>query len=149
MIRRCWHAVQVWIRACLRPFQRPAHLRRGSLGERTAADHLKAAGFQILATNYRCETGEVDLVARNQECVVFVEVKTRSKGQWLRPAAAVNRRKRQRICKTALRYLRDSGNPQVRIRFDIVEVILRNDAVETVHHLPNAFPMQDAVIYPV
>lgn len=149
MIRRCWHAVQVWIQACLRPLQRPAHLRRGSLGERAAADHLKAAGFQILATNYRCESGEVDLVARNRECVVFVEVKTRSQGQWLRPAAAVNRRKRQRICRTALRYLRDSGNPPVRIRFDIVEVILRNDVIETVRHLPNAFPMQDAVIYPV
>jgi putative endonuclease len=149
MIRRCWYAVQVWIRTRLRPLELPVHLKRGSLGERAAASHLKAAGFQILATNYRCETGEVDLIARNQECLVFVEVKTRSKGQWLRPAAAVNRRKRQRLCRTALRYLRDSGNPSVRIRFDIVEVILRNEAVETVHHLPNAFPMQDAVIYPV
>ena len=88
-------------------------------------------------------------MARDQDCLVFIEVKTRSHGQWLRPAAAVNQRKRQRLCRTALRYLRESGNPRTRIRFDIVEVILRDNTVHSVHHLPNAFPMQEAVIYPV
>jgi len=149
MIQRGWHRILDWLRSRLAAIQRPAHLRRGALGERTAAEHLRAAGYRILATNYRTDGGELDLVAQDQDCLVFVEVKTRSEGQWLRPAAAVNRRKRQRLCRAALRYLRDSGNPRTRIRFDIVEVILRGKTVHAVNHLPNAFPMQDGVIYPV
>ena len=67
---------------------RPEHLRRGELGERAAEIHLKAHGLKFLARNFRSPRGEIDLVFRDQDCLVFVEVKTRSSENWSRPAAA-------------------------------------------------------------
>jgi putative endonuclease len=72
---------------------------------------------------------------------VFVEVKTRSSEDWTRPAAAVNARKRRLLSQTALDYLRLLKNPQVKIRFDIVEVLLADGQVHEVRHLPNTFAM--------
>jgi len=84
----------------------------------------------------------VDLVMRDRDCLVFVEVKTRSSETWTRPAAAVNRRKRRLLTLTALAYLRSLSDPRVRVRFDIVEVLLEDGRVCEVRHLPNAFPME-------
>jgi putative endonuclease len=117
----------------------PEHLRRGALGERAAKKHLSSAGLKFLVANYRSPRGEIDLVFRDGDCLVFVEVKTRSSEDWTRPAAAVNARKRQLLSQTALDYLRDLGNPRVKIRFDIVEVLLTDGAVREVRHLPNTF----------
>jgi putative endonuclease len=73
---------------------------------------------------------------------VFIEVKTRSSEEWIRPAAAVNKERRQRLSRAALDYLRLLRNPQVKIRFDIVEVLLHDGEVSEVRHLPNSFPME-------
>ena len=78
---------------------------------------------------------------RDGDCLVFVEVKTRSSEEWGRPAAAVNARKRRLLSQTALDYLRLLRNPQVKIRFDIVEVLLADGGASEVRHLPNTFPM--------
>ena len=72
---------------------------------------------------------------------MFVEVKTRSSEDWTRPAAAVNARKRRLLSQTALDYLKLLKNPPVKIRFDIVEVLLGAGAVREIRHLPNTFPM--------
>jgi putative endonuclease len=72
---------------------------------------------------------------------VFVEVKTRSSEDWTRPAAAVDARKRRLLSQTALDYLRLLKQPQVKIRFDIVEVLLEAGAVREVRHLPNTFAL--------
>ena len=117
------------------------HLRRGQLGERAAKRHLRRLGLKFLTANFRSDRGEVDLVFRDGDCLVFVEVKTRSAEDWTRPAAAVDARKRRLLSQTALDYLRLLKNPQVKIRFDIVEVLLSDDAVREVRHLPNAFPL--------
>ena len=84
----------------------------------------------------------MDLVFRDRDCLVFVEVKTRSSEDWTRPAAAVNARKRRLLSQTALDYLRLLKNPPVKIRFDIVEVLLEGDAVREVRHLPNTFALE-------
>ncbi len=97
----------------------PEHLRRGQLGERAARKHLRSLGLKFLAANYRSARGEIDLVFRERDCLVFVEVKTRSSEDWTRPAAAVDARKRRLLSQTALDYLRELGNPPVKIRFDI------------------------------
>ena len=120
---------------------KPEHLRRGALGERAAKRHLQQLGLKFLTANFRSERGEIDLVFRDGDCLVFVEVKTRSSEDWVRPAAAVNGRKRRLLSQTALDYLRLLRNPQVRIRFDIVEVLLAGGEVREVRHLPNTFPM--------
>ena len=122
--------------------EEPLHLRRGRLGERAARRHLKRRGMKFLAANFRSERGEIDLILRDQDCLVFVEVKTRSSEGWARPAAAVNAERRRRLTRTALDYLRLLRNPAVKLRFDIVEVLLQDGQVHQVRHLPNSFPME-------
>ena len=121
--------------------EKPEHLRRGELGERAAKKFLQRAGLKFLTANFRSTRGEIDLIFRDEDCLAFVEVKTRSSEDWTRPAAAVDARKRRLLSQTALDYLRLLKNPQVKIRFDIVEVLLRDGEVREVRHLPNTFPM--------
>ena len=66
----------------------PEHLRRGRLGEDAARRRLQELGLRFLAANFRCPRGELDLIFRDGDCLVFVEVKTRSREDWTRPAAA-------------------------------------------------------------
>lgn len=125
----------------------PLHLRHGELGERAAKKHLKKLGLKFLTANFRSDRGEVDLIFRDGDCLVFVEVKTRSSEDWVRPAAAVNARKRRLLSQTALDYLRLLKNPPVKIRFDIVEVLLRDGDVREIRHLPNTFVMEKPYRY--
>jgi putative endonuclease len=125
----------------------PEHLRRGQLGERAAKKHLRRAGLIFLAANFRSERGEIDLVFRDVDCLVFVEVKTRSSEDWTRPAAAVDARKRRLLSQAALDYLRLLRHPPVKIRFDIVEVLLQDGAVREVRHLPNVFGLTAPLRY--
>jgi putative endonuclease len=120
----------------------PNHLRFGELGEQAAKKHLQKSGLKFLTSNYRTPRGELDLVFREKDCLVFIEVKTRSSESWIRPAAAVDRERRRRITHAALDYLRAIKNPKVKIRFDIVEVLLNDGAVCEVRHLPNTFAME-------
>ena len=130
------------IKSWWRGRQRPVHLRYGILGERAAKKHLRRQGLKFLAANFRSERGEVDLVFRENDCLVFVEVKTRSSEEWVRPAAAVDKERRRRLSRAALDYLRLLKHPQVKLRFDIVEVLLDEGAVREVRHLPNTFEME-------
>src|SRR5712664_1486496 len=118
---------------------KPEHLRRGELGERAARKHLQKLGLKFLTANFRSDRGEIDLVFRDEDCLVFVEVKARSSEDWTRPAAAVDARKRRLLSQTALDYLKRLKNPKVKIRFDIVEVLLQAGEVREVRHLPNTF----------
>ena len=120
---------------------KPEHLRRGALGERAAKKFLQQNGLKFLTTNFRSRHGEMDLIFRDGDCLAFIEVKTRSCEDWTRPAAAVNAVRRRRLSRTALDYLRLLKNPAVKIRFDIVEVLLMDGKVHEMRHLPNAFAM--------
>ena len=120
---------------------KPEHLRRGELGERAAKKFLQKAGLKFLTANFRSERGEIDLIFRDGDCLCFIEVKTRSSEEWSRPADAVDTRKKKLLSQTALDYLRRLKNPEVKFRFDIVEVLLRDGAVREVRHLPNSFAL--------
>ncbi len=130
------------LRSWLGRAEKPLHLRHGELGERAARKHLRRHGLKFLTANFRTPRGEIDLVMRDQDCLVFVEVKTRSSEEWTRPAAAVDRERRQRLTRAALDYLHRLRNPAVKLRFDIVEVLLRDSQVREVRHLANAFAME-------
>ena len=91
--------------------------------------------------------GEIDLIFRDADCLVFIEVKTRSSEEWSRPADAVDARKKKLLSQTALDYLRLLKNPAVKFRFDIVEVLLRDGAVQEVRHLPNSFVLSKPFRY--
>ena len=127
--------------------EQPEHLRRGELGERAARKFLQRAGLKFLTANFRSARGEIDLIFRDHDCLAFVEVKTRSSEEWTRPAAAVDARKRRLLSQTALDYLRLLKNPAVKIRFDIVEVLLQDGEVREVRHLPYTFPMEKPYRY--
>lgn len=123
--------------------KRPLALARGRLGEKTAAKHLKRRGMKLLVRNFQSKRrGEIDLVLRDGDCLVFAEVKTRSDERWTRPAAAVNRKKRRLLSMAALDYLHAINNPPVKVRFDVVEVLLEDGRVREVRHLPNCFEME-------
>jgi putative endonuclease len=122
----------------------PEHLRRGRIGETVAKRHLVAAGLKFLTANFKTKDSEIDLVFRDDECLVFVEVKARSEGGWTRPAAAVNQSKRALLSKAAAEYVRKLPDSNVKFRFDIVEVLLVDGEVSEVRHIPNAFPLTKA-----
>jgi putative endonuclease len=130
------------IKSWLGKAEKPLHLQHGEVGERAARKHLRRLGLKLLTTNFRTERGEIDVVCRHSDCLVFVEVKTRSSEEWSRPAAAVDRERRQRLTRAALDYLHRLKNPAVKVRFDIVEVLLQDSQVREVRHLPNAFAME-------
>jgi putative endonuclease len=110
----------------------------GRFGEDVAARHLEAAGLEILARNWRCRAGELDVVARDGSQLVFVEVKTRSSLAFGAPAEAVDRAKSARIRQLALRWImaeRDAGRPEFwsALRFDVVTVVRGRSGVEVAH----------------
>ena len=111
----------------------------GVRGERIAERHLVRHGLTVLDRNWRCAQGEIDLVLRDADETVFVEVKTRSSEQWSRPARAVDSSKRTKLSRAAFDYLRMLPDPNVKFRFDIVEVLLKDGEVFEIRHLPNAF----------
>ncbi len=122
--------------------EKPRHLKYGELGERAARKHLKRLGLKFLTANFRTPRGEIDLIFRDGDCLVFVEVKTRSSEEWTRPAAAVNAERRRRLTRAGLDYLHLLRNPPVKVRYDIVEVLLADGVVREVRHLPNTFAME-------
>jgi putative endonuclease len=122
----------------------PENLKHGRLGERAAKKHLQKLGLKFLTANFRSprpDGGEIDLVFRDDDCLVFIEVKTRAAGGWVRPARSVNARKRLLLTKCGFDYLRLLKNPPVKIRFDIVEVLLEGGTVAEIRHLPNTFTL--------
>lgn len=115
----------------------------GRYGERAAARYLKRHGFRIVYRNFRVPAGELDLVAREGEELVFVEVKTRRKGHLRgRPMDAVDQAKQRKIVRAALAYLRLLGHPEIRFRFDVVEVWMSEEGrYPKCHLIREAFTM--------
>jgi len=133
-----WH----WIERYCRPNpDKPVHLKYGASGELAARRYLERKGYKFLVSNFRWQKAEIDLICRDQDCLVFVEVKTRERDGWTRPAAAVNIHKKLLISRAALRYLHLLKNPQVIIRFDIIEVLHEEGNIKEIRHLPNAFSL--------
>ena len=108
---------------------------------------MQKLGLKFLTANFRSARGEIDLIFSDGDCLAFVEVKARSSEDWTRPAAAVDAERRRRLSRAALDYLRLLKNPPVKIRFDIVEVLLADGAVREIRHLPNTFALSKPYRY--
>lgn len=120
--------------------QEAPHLRVGRLGEKRAEKFLKKAGYKILGRRVRCgKHDEIDLIARQDETMVFVEVKARGNEIHGRPAAAVNREKRRRLSRAAVTFLQKRKLRPPYIRFDVIEVV--GDPFE-IRHIENAFQLE-------
>jgi len=111
----------------------------GSRGESLAAKLYKNQGFIILDKNFRCPIGELDLVARKGDLLVFCEVKTRRSVKFGPPEMAVNASKRRRIIKLADFYIKRRNLGSLQVRFDVVSVYWEEGGRPEVRHIPSAF----------
>jgi putative endonuclease len=107
----------------------------GAYGERVAARHLVEEGLVVLDRNWRCDLGEIDLVLRDGDDLVFCEVKTRSGTAYGHPLAAVDEVKADRLVHLASRWMEDRGVAATRVRFDVVAVLRSARGAATVEHL--------------
>ena len=115
----------------------------GRDAETAAAEHLTRAGFTILERNVRLGHGEIDLVCRDGDVVVFVEVKCRRATWGDAPAAAVSWHKQRRLTRLAQHYLKWRRLEGARCRFDVVSVTLDPDGHRDIAHLRSAFDAID------
>lgn len=107
----------------------------GKRGEDFAADFLQAAGYQILARNWRCSFGEIDIIAGRAGIVAFVEVKTRSSLAYGHPFEAITAEKSVRLRKLALQWLIESSTSVREIRIDGISVLLAVGQQPQIEHL--------------
>ena len=111
----------------------------GRAGEDLAAEYLEGEGYQVVERNFRCRSGELDLIARQGAEWVFVEVKTRSRGGGFGlPCEAVNRVKKRHMSKAILYYGLQKGICGREMRVDVIEVLTGEDGAE-IRHIKNAF----------
>jgi len=120
---------------------KPEIHRLGEWGETRAAAYLKKKGFKLLGRNIRIDRDEIDLLMRQGEQMIFVEVKTRKSETFGRPSNAVGAAKRKKLQRAAKGYLRKINPKPTYIRFDVVEVIGQPDAADPpeIRHLENVF----------
>ena len=101
---------------------RPAGPHRGDAGEDLACEHLRGRGMKVLARNYRCRVGEIDIVADDGGTVVFVEVKERSSDSHGSAVEAVTAAKRRRVVRAARVYAATHGLADSAVRFDVLAI---------------------------
>ncbi len=107
---------------------------KGDFGEKQAQNYVKKLGYQILETNYKTKFGEVDIIAKDKEIIVFIEVKSRNSLKYGRPSEAVTLYKQNKIRQVAQFYIIKNNLISNYIRFDVLE-ILDNE----INHILNAF----------
>ena len=113
------------------------------IGESLAVTHLKARGCEILAQNYRAMRGEIDLIVRDGQFIVFVEVKTRRSLKFGVPQAAVTKQKQKQISKVALTYLQSKNLWDTPCRFDVIGIHLSSQSeLLRLEHIESAFEFQ-------
>jgi len=111
---------------------------KGKEGEDLAVSFLVEKGFEIIERNYRYGKGELDIIARDKEFLVFVEVKSRESLEYGKPEEAITKRKMSQVRKITEAYLAEKDIREENIRFDVVAILFLNDEV-TINHYENAF----------
>ena len=127
------------LKAGLQTDSEASHLRTGRVGEAQAERFLKKDGLKIIARNVRVGYDELDLIAKEGDTLIFVEVKTRASEDFGRPAAAVNRAKRKKLSRAAMHFLKKHKLRPPHIRFDVVEVVGEEPEIR---HIQNAFTLE-------
>ncbi len=115
------------------------HIALGELGQKAAVDYLISNGYTIVTEKYRTKIGEIDIIARKNDILAFIEVKTRRNNLYGSPAEAVTYRKQRKIISTAHCYLKQSGQMDCRCRCDILEVMAADRKQLIFNHITNAF----------
>lgn len=111
----------------------------GRFGEELAANYLQSLGYQILERNYLAKFGEIDIIAKLNDTIAFVEVKTRKNSVFGTPGQAVNYRKQSKIIKTANLYKMNCHDETVTYRFDVIEIYYDSFEKYKINHIEGAF----------
>lgn len=115
----------------------------GDIGERAVSRYLRFRFYKIIARNYNCRWGELDIVAKRGKCLCFIEVKTRGEGSFGRPADAVDRVKQAKIIKSAYYFLKKNQYySEFMRRFDVAEVYINDNKVK-INYIQNAFEQNE------
>src|SRR5690242_1007136 len=123
-------------------------LQLGARGEKLACGFLRRQGYKILYRNFRARHGgEVDIICRDGDTLVFIEVKTRRRDDITRPSEAINAAKRKLISRGALAWLQLLDNPDIVSRFDVVEIVLAEDGEPRFELIRDAFPLSRPYVY--
>jgi putative endonuclease len=112
----------------------------GEQGEALAVRRLRKSGYKIIETNYRTRLGEIDIIAKDKDTIVFVEVKSRRSVYFGNPKQAVTLQKQKKISMVALYYLKSTGQSTAKARFDVVTVVSNQDKTQ-VEIIKNAFEL--------
>jgi len=113
----------------------------GKSGEELAAETLRRRGYTIVDRNYRCRCGELDIIARLGDTLVFIEVKTRSSDRYGLPEEAVTPRKQRQMVRTAQYYLAERGLGDCLCRFDVVSVVVGKNGPARIEIIAEAFDL--------
>jgi len=108
----------------------------GNFGEDAAVEYLKNKGYLILQRNFRCKSGELDIIAVKDGCTVFVEVKTRKNSKYGYASEFVDYRKQEKIRKAAMYFIKSYDAD---MRFDVIEVYHSGASVNEINHIEDAF----------
>ncbi len=112
----------------------------GKIGEQLAYNFLENKGYQILEINWRYRKAEIDLIAKDGETLVFIEVKTRSTDLFGKPEEAISPRKERLLTDAAAAYM-EQINHDWAVRFDVISIIYRDEKHYTLEHFEDAFFM--------
>lgn len=115
-------------------------LALGKAGEDIALKKIKKLGYKCIERNYRCALGEIDLIARHGDYLVFIEIKTRKSRDTGYAKEAVNYRKMRQISKAALNYMKEKDCYDTKSRFDVVAVSI-NQGKPDIEVIQNAFEL--------
>jgi putative endonuclease len=119
--------------------KRAAHLKLGDYGEKKARQLLLNKSYVLLAANYKCYAGEIDLVARDGAILTFIEVKTRRSSTRSRPARGLSFKQQKRIVRAGMHYWNEIGRVESVMRFDLIEVVVDDYGVKELRHWRNHF----------
>ena len=112
----------------------------GGIGESAVCKYLEREGYRIQERNFYCKAGELDIIAFDKDCLVFVEVKTRSSDRYGMPSEAVSKSKQTKMIKAALFYMQKNRFFEYMSRFDVAEAHIDEwDEVYHINHIQNAF----------
>ena len=114
------------------------HNELGKRGEEIATEFIRNKGYIILETNWKHRKAEIDIIAKVDEVLIFIEVKSRSSTYFGRPETFVDSKKQQLIADAASVYMEEVGH-EWEVRFDIISILFHNEVYQSVDHIKDAF----------
>lgn len=112
--------------------------KKGNIGERFASEFLKKQGYTVIKENYTDRYGEIDIIAKKDDYIVFVEVKARKTGTLVSAAESVTTEKQRKIVKASLKFLQ-SLEEELQPRYDVIAIELSGERVCSIRHIASAF----------